>query len=355
MSETYPVTIRPANVSDNDLLQVLFEKTAMPDSFSLKTTREDDFFALCSLRGKSEVLVAICGYQLVGSVSWSISRVYVSGEQKEILFLCDFRVHPDFRKTAVALRLYKSLMKSLLNTGIGLSYCITLAHNELMTDFLNSHRHKYPFFLRENLKMVTLLPRKQRDKSPLYPISTGELNDEDAAFLNQQNSQFYLHPVFQADSTNPGLVFRSFSGVKMTSCIYLADMQHYKQDIIEHMPWYMKFLSVVSGFTAGLFSINKLPSAGERIRLLYVRSFAFSGGFEDALTELIREVKCYAFKKGYQLIICGIHDKHPALKLWQNAAFYSYNSHVYFVDNHNDTQMKNCREDVIFQPDIALI
>ena len=81
MPENRLITVRLAGAGDNAALTDLFSQTSMPGSFSLKTTRNPDFFALCSLRGKTDVLIAETNQMLIGSVSVSICQVYVRGNK----------------------------------------------------------------------------------------------------------------------------------------------------------------------------------------------------------------------------------------------------------------------------------
>ena len=112
------ITVRDADVGDNDALLALAAACAMEGDVALRITREPDFFQLARLEGAAwRVGVAEVDGRVVGCVMGAVRHAYLHGAGQPTLYAGDLKVHPAVRRAGVADALSEWVRCTLAETG----------------------------------------------------------------------------------------------------------------------------------------------------------------------------------------------------------------------------------------------
>ena len=111
------MNIREATASDNEGLLNLTAATSMEARISIRIDRQPDFFSLIRQRGKYKVFVAEEGNRIIGSFSAVMERMIINSIPEPCCYICDLKVHPEYRGGSVALRLLKTMRDFLIDSG----------------------------------------------------------------------------------------------------------------------------------------------------------------------------------------------------------------------------------------------
>ena len=324
--ERSDIIIREATHSDNEELLNLTSLTPMKGSISIRIDRRPDFFRLLELRGSSVVIVAELNNKLIGSYSASAVNVFIDGKLETVYYLGDFKVHPDYRKTTLAIRLVKAMKHKLESLDAELLFC-TVAHgNDLVAPFFTGRAFLPVFDSVGIFNVYQIIPTPFKTKNTRYRLEEGPFELSYLSLFNNFMQKFQLGHIFTENSfENTTLLTTSFND-KLVAAIALIDISFAKQNVLIRLSFYLKCIVKLLGLLNIVVPIIRMPKTGEDVKILYVKSFAFESGHKEALQVLLARARRIAWEKEYTFLSIGIHEKDPDSKLFSGYPHFLFRS-----------------------------
>jgi hypothetical protein len=317
-------TIRKGTFSDNAALLELAAHSPMNGHVSFRTDRYPNFFSLLETRGIPILYVAEMEHKIIGALSASGMNVYVDGIPRLCYYIGDFKVHPDFRKTRVALGLAEVLGRRLQELGAERYFSAVIAGNIAPDRFL-AGSSIWPKATNAGQFLVRqVLPKTLRSANADYDIRETEMNEQALNLLNAFMKQFQFGTPF--DLKNAARLLEARVNGKLLAALTLVDVNALKQDVLTGLPFVLNVTRKILRF---LFPKRWLPELNEPIRALYIRSFACEEGQEDALKALWAAARDTAAREKYHFVTIGLHEKNPWKRIFMNNAGVSLRSNLY--------------------------
>jgi hypothetical protein len=310
------IIIREGIHSDNDGILNLTSLAPMKGKISIIIDRKPDFFKLLEMRGPSIVLIAEINNEIIGSFSASAVNVFVNERPEVIYYLADFKVHPDYQKSTVAMRLAKAMQQKLELKNADLVYCTVAQGNITVNPFLKGRASLQPFKEMGIFKVLQIIPTPFRNNSKKYEINEGLSNPSGISYFGNFMKKYQLGPFYINKSFENSTLITASLNNKVVSAIILSDTGQAKQNVLIKLPLYLKILVKILQIINAIVPIIILPKINEPIRILYIKSFAYEPGYEDALRFLLGRARRIAFEKKFMFLTIGIHENDPKLKIF---------------------------------------
>lgn len=334
----HTIQIRQATLADNDGLIRLAVQTPMRGEISVRVDRSPDFFGLLRGRGAFLVGVAECGSEIVGAYSVSSMPVFISGKPTTVHYLADFRVHPAFRNSAVAMKLSRDIMHKLQSLNADFIFSIVISGNDAVNSFLTDN-HLLPTTIQTGeFAVFQLIPTPFKKRNTAFQIKESFSDSSCLTFFNDFNRRFQLAPVLFDKSFEQSTLLTAWQGNELVAAVCLVDVHDKKQEVLVKLPFGLKITSVLAG---AFLPFVKLPKEKESLQLLYIRAFACKPGFESALKVLLVRARNIAFEKKYHFVVVGIHQKNPWKNLFAHFPKFRFQSNLFVCSMKNDTNVLN--------------
>src|SRR5258708_4544864 len=135
------VTIRLADMGDDDALRKLLDTATLPGEFCLAQRREPSFFAASPALGhRHQVFVAQAGDAVTGMAERSERRVFLNGQSTTVGYLSGVRIVPKHRRGTTLFKGFQFL-RGLHDQGDAAVYLTTIGQeNEESRAILTSGR-----------------------------------------------------------------------------------------------------------------------------------------------------------------------------------------------------------------------
>lgn len=335
-TEKSTVTIREGAYPDNDGLVKLTSQAPMNGKISIRVDRKPDFFGLLEMRGSSFVIVAEFKNQIIGSYSVSAMPVYLNGITETAYYLADFKVHPDFRKSKVALELAEAAILKLRSLHANLLFTTIISGNEAVSSFLKGSSY-WPAAKTAGLfNVYQIIPTSYKPKKTKYLVAEAYSDSSCIGFFNDFAKEFRFAPVLSAKSVeNTILLTASFNG-EIVAAICLSDVRGKKQEVLTGLPFLLRNCIGFLNALRAIVSKNKLPGLYDDIKILYVKSFACKESHKAALKQLLSRARNIAYEKQYHFLTIGIHEKNPWKKVLIQYPKFNLQSRLYVTSMTND-------------------
>lgn len=346
------ITIREADINDNEGLLALTGVTPMSGAISLRIDRGPDFFRLMELRGEGVVFVALADHRIIGCLSVTYQHVYIDGKPQRVAYVADFKVHPSLSGSRAALKMVQACIDHIMKQGVDLVFNIVAGGNERVISMLTHGKFGFPKFESFGRFLVhEILGSPLREPANLYEIQEGNENDIPGIcrICNDFNRSYQLGPLKTEDD------FRSFRGaaangpamriltarrdgeIMATLCSF--DAGHLKQNVVTAMPESLRLLVNALRFSSKILPFYTFPKVGETIRLLYLRNVAFKEGHRRALRVLLQRVRHEVFRERYSFVTIGLHEHDPLRFLVRGLPKYTFVAEGYVASLHKDRSL----------------
>jgi len=312
------ITVREAHIDDNyDLLQ-LTAKTPMDSPFVLRIDRKPNYFNLANERGSGKVFVALKENKIIGTASISVYDGYWSNTIHQISYLADFKIDPKHQGKTVLWLLIGAIKTFVLKSNCNIIYFVVAAGNSKVEKLFKPRQNLPQFLPVAKFNIYQLPPRINKPTTPssfsvadLNKCKISELNLD--RFFNAFNKEYNLAPVVTIDQLNETRVITACRGDELLSAISLKDMNYCKQNVVLSIPFIHRVLLTLTGVIRLLIPSYPLPVLGEGLRILYVKSYAFTPGNKYALKILLQWARWESFKQGFHYLCFGIDEKDKKL------------------------------------------
>lgn len=156
---------REAAAKDHDALEKLFRETSMAGAIQIGSDRSPDFFAASHVQAEEPCVWGVfTGVgKAVGVFSMGRRMVWLNGEKKQMRYLSDLRIHPEWRKGTMLARGFR-LMKNCVFAKEEWAQTLVLEKNLPALEFLRSRRAGLPEYREAGRYKNWLLPSQKISK-----------------------------------------------------------------------------------------------------------------------------------------------------------------------------------------------
>lgn len=305
--------IRAAEPGDDAALRRLLRETPLPGGISVTLEREPSFFGadVDVIRHDTVWLDgAGCGSRL-------LKRAWWNGEETDVAYCADLRVHPQERHRSGRLlrHAFEGCDAMQARYPAAVTWTAVFEENIRARRILESGRNGLPVYEdRGRLLCPALLafPGKR------LPKAGAREWEEIADFINAHRRDRPLAPVVDAESFAngerwPGLraedVLMKRENGKIRGVVGLHDVRHCRQIRIHGVPGWLQRLRGPSRLLAGLGLGPVIPAVGEVMPLAYA-SFLTAESVTIA-RELLRAAAAEAARRGLGFVMTAVHEHDP--------------------------------------------
>jgi GNAT superfamily N-acetyltransferase len=179
--------VRPARPDDNAALLDLVEACPMRASFSLRTSRRPDFFALTRLSGEwgRVLVIQTAAGTLAGCIAVHGRRCWIGGQLRPSLYIGDLRVHPAWRRQGLRDALVSAASRLAAEIDPDMPGLVTvLAGNRAVRSLLAGKGGTAPLLRFATVRLHTLpLIRRRKPPSSLRITAAGPQDASEMAAL----------------------------------------------------------------------------------------------------------------------------------------------------------------------------
>ena len=313
------LTFDLAGPDDNEALQALLRDTPMDGAIEVAFLREGDFFPAADMQGPFvQVLAARSGERLVGLATRAVRPAFVDGEVRELGYLGDLRLHPDFRGTLAVARGYRYLRDLHADGRTDLYTTVIVADNRTALSTIAANRADLPRYT--DLGRVLTPVMYLRRKKPLFETDvvrgSRELLPAIVDKLNENRLQFA--PVYREDDfvtgRFPGFRVEDFyllrRGGRLAGVMGTWDQSSFRQTVVTaYHGWLGRLRPLVN-----LLRRPPLPDPGTRLAFFYL-AFIASDDVE-AYRSLVRFVYNHHVGSGYTHFTTALHEDDPRRRVF---------------------------------------
>ncbi len=350
------ILIREATKEDNDDLLTLTRQTPMHGIISLRIDREPDFFSLLKRRGAYKVFTAVSHDQLLGAVSISYQEVWINGHRKQVGYIGDMKVHPDFRGSFLAFRLMAELYKYLLTETPDLVLCLTARGNHEVETLLEGRLGLPGFCHVGHFKVYEMLPSPRRKTNATYRVAKVEENDlgQVCLLLNEYYKNYQVAPVIEPHHLTSTVIGAVYQKGEMIGAICLTDTDQDRQNVVMAIPIGIKLALSCLRFASLFFPLGKFPGVGDPIRMLYIKYIGFREGHDKAFDLLIQFARNVAYQQHYAFLTIGLYERDKLMERFKKYPKFSFTSNLFALDLKRNDLLRSI-ETGLFYEDFSLI
>lgn len=322
------MVIRIAIPGDNTKLVVLSKMTPMDGTISICTRREPDFFSLLRKKGSPLVLVAEENNEIIGCISIVREEMILMGRPTSMFYICDLKVHPDYRKKKVGTLLCHAMHDYLLKTGADLVFCTVAEGNEKVMPLVFGKAGIEGGINAGPFHILQLLPKKKFNPGGGMSIKKISYDEYMLNFYTKFSERYIFYPAKRPENFEGCVHYASMKNNKPVSIISLFDPGQLKQYVLVNIPWYYTFLAFLLRMAKPLIHIPKLPHKGEQLRILYVKDFAYTPGEEESFFSLLEFARNYAYENEYSFLSVSFHEADTLRQRLKNTMAFPFKSNV---------------------------
>lgn len=349
------ILYRLASPADNEQLTELAALTSMSGKIGFRTERAPDFFALHIAKGEGISIVAELNGKIIACASSVEMPVYIRGKITKANYLCDFKVHPDYRKKGITATMIQCMLTELKSKNADILFSLIVGGNKAIGGFLKGSQYWSAATPAGSFRVFQLIPRRIKFKHADYIFEEKAADRKIFELLQAGMKKYKLAPVITESSLKHNRILIAWQQNEIVAVVSLADTSALKQDILTALPFRLRILTDIFRKPTGMIPLINLPRIGEEIKILYISSFYQKAGHEKALKALISQSLNIAFENQYHLLTIGLHENNPTTKLLKGFTAYRLTSNLYLGSLTNNEEMQTVISDGIPFVDFSLI
>ncbi len=334
--------IRDAHEEDNEALLELTRLSPMNGRISIYTSRGDNFFGLTVERGDCLTYVAEDRGKLVGCFSIAYGQAYTCGTVQKIGYLCDLKIHPEWRSSRTAYYMFRHALKNTSRSS--LYWAISIAGNTSVTPLMKGRTGlpiNYPL---GRFLVCELLPLQHPPQDPKIRYAVASDSTRIVELLQQYYVSYELAPYFSEaeilkiirESVKTNHILVSGEGQAINAVLILANVNKFKLNIITALPIGLDIITRVSSILSRVLPIPRLPKKGEPVKMLYIKALAGISQAESAMSALIQYGRYLTKASGCYFLCAAFHEKDPLGRLIQSIPRFTFHSDGHIFDLGND-------------------
>jgi len=347
--------IRPAEASDSEALVRLTSATPMGGEISIRIDRHPDFFRLLDRRGRNHILLAEEDGNIVGCISTAQVMVYVNAKCEEVHYVGDLKIHPDYQRTGLAVRLVKSMHQHLLAAGADLVTFTAAYGNKNVLPFFDGRAGLPRAAAIGIFRVYQVLPSPRLRKLTDYVLEEENGHPDLYALYNEHFRSYQFGPFFAPGSLQETRTWVARSDSRLQAAISLVDVGDAKQNVLLRLPFTLEMLVSLLQILGRIFPIAKFPEKNKAIRILYVKALACRQGHEKALNLLIQKARKVSFDQDYHFLAIGVHEKDPLVRLLGRYPKFTFKSSGFVVSLRGRSDEISASTRLIPYEDFSLI
>ncbi len=324
------IIIERALLSDNSAICELC-KIPMTGNISLTMERDPDYFINAGIQNQ-DVEIYVCRQQnrLAGVFSVGKRTVFYNGSPKQLRYFSDLRIHPDFQKSMLLIRMSRFLKSNKIVQENEISYAVIFSENKTMTDLIekvDDHFLKKTSLLKFTLYgdycsyVVPLSKRRKKRRSNLK-IRKAEVEDIETMqiFFNKEAASKQLYPCYDFSCLDDSYYYElkindfylAFEEEKLVGITGVWDQRRFKQTKIYSYSGFLKsvrpLLNVVSKITRGFI----LPEPGEKLNYFTLHTILTQDNDPKIFKDLLEKIYADNYRSKFSYFLCGL-DKNDGL------------------------------------------
>ncbi len=318
------LTFDLATPDDDSGLRVLLRETPMGGAIEVAFLREPDFFAAAGTQGPFvQVLVARRGEQVAGVATRAIRPTYVNGELRQVGYLADLRLHPDFRGTTAVARGYRYLRELHDDGRTDLYSTVVVADNRAALATIAANRAGLPRYTDLGRVQTPVMYLRRRKPEIEADVVRGSRERLPAIVEKLNENRLQLAPAYREEDflggRFPGFRLEDFyllrRGGRLAGVMGLWDQSSFRQTVVTG---YRGWLGRLRPFV-NLLRRPRLPDPGSRLRFFYL-AFAATDDV-DTYRALVRFIhNAYAGIGGFSHFTTALHEDDPRREVFDDYA-----------------------------------
>ena len=343
------LTFTLAAPADDESLRRLLRENPIPGSISLSFEREPCYFDAAVVEGPfHQTIVAreVDTGEIIAFGNRSIRPLYVNGEVREIGYMSQLRVRPEYGKGLYLARGLAGGFKKYLELhrdGRTPFYLMSVIEDNLPAKrLLTSGLAEYPYaqeYARLFTYAIYLLRRKHALSLPgSLQLQRGSETYIDGIVdcLNRNNSRKQFGPHWTCESLfianlKPSDFFLVLDGARVVGCIACWDQSAFKQTVVRGyagpLARWRKPLNLFSRFGRWPY----LPEPNTPSRYSYGSHLAIDNDDPALFAALLRALYQHNFEHGYDYFMLGLAESNPLRALLPAYRPLTYISQLYLV------------------------
>lgn len=329
------IVIEKALPSDNYGICELC-KIPMAGNISLSMGRNPDYFINAGIQNQ-EIELFVCRQKarVIGIFSVGKRTVFYNGKPKLIRYFSDLRIHPDFQKSLLLIKMTRFLKSDIIDKN-EFVYTIIFSENKVMTDMIAkvdlAGIDNEPLLQRASLPkyslcgsycshMISLKSRRNTKKSNLLIRRAKKIDIEAMQFFFNREAhkkQWYpsydfslLQDNYYHDLTISDF-YLAFKEGEIVGVTGVWDQREFKQTVVNS---YTRSLKLVRPFINIMAKITKgfhLPETGEILNYFTVHTILTKGNNQEIFRDIIEKIYTDNYQSEFSYFLCGL-DKNDAL------------------------------------------
>jgi len=320
------IKIREATEADNPGLINLTSLTPMKGEISIRIDRHPDFFRLLKRRGNCIVYVMEKDEEIIGSFSAAEVKCFINGKQSIVYYIADLKIHPIIQKTVYTVRLISVLYDHLVKKDADIVFCTVAYGNDEVLPFFNG-RAGLPRF--KNIGIFTvfqMIPFPQARINNHYHIEQSTIDNDLLSLYNEYAKKYQFGHLLNKHSLDSTINYSIKLDGDYKAAISLVDVGDAKQNVIIKLPTPIRILVKFMNCISRILPIFHLPHPNEPIKILYIKAFAWKDDYKDAFKILIDKAMETAYRRKYNFLSIGLHEKDLLQKTFSRKMKFTFKS-----------------------------
>lgn len=294
--------IVPYTVRDNEFAIELEGQCVQGKKLVLKFLRPT-FHARSEVYEKYRILCAKEKNRLIGIAAWSEKSVTLHGKSVKVAYLYDLRVHPDYRKHGIALRIIKALCEDI-GPNIECIYTLIAGENERA---LGLARRIYGLHTEMPLTYAIIpVYKKFREEEGYRFTNASEVHEE---YLTM-NPDVQFIPAFD-ETRLPGYVSSIVLQKGGGGCSIWTNENLLKEQVVS-IPLHLRILSTLTKPLRLFLKLPYIPQRGETIRSWFL--FDFYAANTKSARNLLTAVNNIALNHDRTFLYLLLQSNNPILE-----------------------------------------
>lgn len=332
------IIIEKATENDNSGICRLCE-IPMAGFISLVMERAPDYFVGAKIQNQ-QVAVYVCkkvaDNSVVGLFSIGRRNVFINGTPTWVYYFSDLRIHPDFQKSMLLIRMCKFIREHEIVEENGLGHTVVFSENKIMTDLIARGNDellkklslpKYSIQGKYCSYMISLSKRRKKRTSNLL-IRKAQLNDVNKMqkFFNMEAKKKQWYPCYEFSKLTDDYYqdihiedfYLAFNGDNLVGITGTWDQKNFKQTkVFSYSPMLKKLrpaINALSAITGGF----KLPPEGGKLNYFTLHSIVTKNNEMGIFCDLVNQIYWDNYGKSFDYFLCGLDNEDSLNKAFDN-------------------------------------
>ena len=331
--------LRASTENDNQQLVALANVTPMDGAISICIQRQPDFFSVLKRKGSAYTIVAEENKSIIGCVSIIKEERILFGEPTVIHYVCDLKVHPDHRNKKVGTHLSKAMHEYLKTQNADLIFSTVADGNNKVLPIFHEKSGLQNVTAVGKFYIMQVLAGAASAIPSAYSITQCFEEEKIIALYKNFSTKYCLHAGFVPGRFSNSMHFTASKQNETCGAISFADHHDLKQNVIVHLPWYYQVTLPVLRAAKNIINTPDIPRRGEAIKTLYVKSFCYSEGNENAFIALVDYARQFAYQHNYSFISIALNEKDELRKSLKRFISFPYKAYAMMCSLKNNTNL----------------